>query len=229
MRIVHGPEQFRYIEPPFEFNAPDIARYPAEVTGFHLLCSMRRRLGWTTLAGKRILDFGCGVRFTRTIYNLDLEVGLYAGVDVNADAIAWLATNADDPRFRFAWLDMRNALYNASGPPVSDTGALRALGLADFDAACMFSVITHQAPDEAATIFALVYESVRAGGQLYFTAFADASVDQYAELDQATPRHLSTYHPEHLERLVARAGWRVEEVYAASEPTVQQTAFVCRK
>jgi SAM-dependent methyltransferase len=229
MRIASEPERFRYIAPPFEFNAANIARYPAEVTGYHLLNSMRRRLGWSTLAGKRILDFGCGVRFTRTIYNLDLEIGLYAGVDVNADAIAWLADNVDDPRFRFERLEMGNALYNPGGLPVSDTAALRARGLVDFDAACMFSVITHQAPDDAAIIFALVYESVRDGGQLYFTAFTDESVGEYAERDPAAPCHVSTYHPEYLRRLVAGAGWRVEDVYPASEPTVQQAAFVCRK
>jgi SAM-dependent methyltransferase len=148
---------------------------------------------------------------------------------VNADAIAWLASNVDDPRFRFERLDMGNALYNPAGAPVSDPATLRARGLADFDAACMFSVITHQAPDDAATIFALLHASVRAGGRLYFTAFADESVGEFAECDPATPRHLSTYHPGHLQRLLAAAGWQLEDVYPPSEPTVQQTAFVCRK
>lgn len=29
--------------------------------GFHVMSSMSRRFGWTSLAGRRLLDFGCGV------------------------------------------------------------------------------------------------------------------------------------------------------------------------
>jgi SAM-dependent methyltransferase len=222
-------DRFRYIDPPFQLNAPAMAQYPAEVTGFHLLKSLCRRLGWTSLAERRVLDFGCGVRFARTIYNLDLEIGLYAGVDVNADAIAWLRQNIDDPRFRFEPFDMRNELYNPGGRSEVDPTALSALGLRDFDAACMFSVITHQAPRDARMTFALLRETVSTGGRLYFTAFTDDDVDEYREGDPAHPGHLSLYRVDYLRQLVSEAGWNVEEVYPKSQPPVQQTAFVCRR
>jgi SAM-dependent methyltransferase len=223
----HPSGQFRYIDPPFQFNSPEIAAYPVEVTGFHLLSSLRQRLGWNSLAGKRLLDFGCGVRFARTIHNLDIDIGSYTGIDVNAQAIAWLANNADDPRFRFEHFDMRNEMYNAGGETVEDRNVLQRRGFSEFDAACMFSVITHQAPADAQTIFALLYETVRARGQLYFTAFTDDGVDQYREGDPALPCILSTYHPEYLRQLVSSAGWNVEEIYPKTN--MQQTAFVCRK
>jgi hypothetical protein len=82
--------QFSYIDPPFNFNHPDVVRYPPEVSGHYLMQSLRRRLGWTSFKGKRLLDFGCGVRFSRTIVNLGIDIGLYCGVDVNAQSIAWL-------------------------------------------------------------------------------------------------------------------------------------------
>jgi hypothetical protein len=82
--------KFSYIDPPFNFNHPNIAQYPPEVTGCHLLQSLCRRIGWTSFKGKRLLDFGCGVRFVRTIVNLGMDIGLYVGVDVDEKAIAWL-------------------------------------------------------------------------------------------------------------------------------------------
>src|SRR5579863_9413467 len=103
------------ILPPFNFNAPDVACYPAEVTGRMLLQSMCERLGWASLARKRILDFGCGVRFARTIFNLDVPVARYFGIDVNAEAISWLKANLPGGPFGFAHIDMRNALYNKGG------------------------------------------------------------------------------------------------------------------
>jgi SAM-dependent methyltransferase len=218
--------KFSYIDPPFNFNHPDVAKYPAEVTGHHLMQSMRRRIGWTSFKGKRLLDFGCGVRFSRTIVNLGTEIEQYVGVDVNEQAISWLKANVDDPRLRFELLNMHNPLYNAGG---AETGAdaLQSLGLAEFDAACMFSVITHQAPEDAAKIFSMLYRCVSAGGSLYFTAFADETVDEYTEREPAAPGVLSTYHPERLLEMVENAGWVVLDVFPPSK--LEQTAFVCRK
>ena len=31
-------------------------------------------------SGKRLLDYGCGVRFTRTLINLGMDIGAYAGI-----------------------------------------------------------------------------------------------------------------------------------------------------
>lgn len=58
--------------------------------------------------GNRLLDFGCGVRFARTIVNLEIDIDLYAGVDVNQQAVSWLKANVDDPRLRFEFLNMFN-------------------------------------------------------------------------------------------------------------------------
>lgn len=226
MQTSHSTERFRYVDPPFVFNSADVAQYPAEVTGYHLLASLCRRLGWSSLAGKRLLDFGCGVRFARTIANLDLDVGLYAGVDVNAAAIAWLAERLTDARFRFVALEMRNAFYNAAGTAV-DRDALRALGLAEFDAASMFSVITHQDPDDARLVFEMLHRTVRSAGRLYFTAHTDDTIESYCEGDPALPCRISTYHPRYLAEIVASAGWEVEHVYPPTE--LEGAAFVCRR
>jgi SAM-dependent methyltransferase len=223
----HDPrESFTYIDPPFNFNHADIAKYPPEVTGLFLLNSLSRRLGWNSLSGRRLLDFGCGVRFARTIVNLAIDIDLYAGVDVNKEAISWLQSEISDPRFCFEHLDMFNPMYRAIGSKSVDIGALQR-SLTDFDAACMFSVITHQAPEESSLIFAMLYSCVKPGGSLYFTAFIDEASDGYVELDSSHPRHFSAYRSDFLIELVRNAGWIPEATYLKS--SVQQAAFVCRK
>jgi hypothetical protein len=55
--------RFLYIDPPFNFNAPDVAKYPAKVTGNYLLRYMANRLAWPSFSNRRLYDLGCGVRF----------------------------------------------------------------------------------------------------------------------------------------------------------------------
>jgi SAM-dependent methyltransferase len=138
------------------------------------------------------------VRFARTIVNLAMDIDLYAGIDVNNDAIFWLKSEILDPRIRFEHFDMFNPMYWANGSVSVDEGALERLSLTGFDAACMFSVITHQAPEESGLIFSMLYRCVKPGGGLYFTAFVDEAKHGYVELDPCQPRMLSTYNPDFL-------------------------------
>jgi SAM-dependent methyltransferase len=219
--------QFAYVDPPFNFNNSGVAKYPPEVTGHFLLNSLCRRIDWGSLNGRRLLDFGCGVRFARTLVNLAINIDLYAGIDANREAISWLQSEIRDPRFRFEHLDMLNLKYQPNGSSSVDEGALQRLAFADFDAACMFSVITHQRPKDSGLIFSMLYRCVRPGGGLYFTAFIDETVHDYVEGDPSQACQLSTYHPDFLIDLVGKSGWGVERTYLPSP--FQQAAFVCRK
>jgi 2-polyprenyl-3-methyl-5-hydroxy-6-metoxy-1,4-benzoquinol methylase len=228
LRADADPE-FVFIDPPFQFNAAGIVKYSPEVTGMRLLNSMCRRLGWDSFAGKRLMDYGCGVRLARTIINLGVEIGFYAGIDVNKKSIAWLQSNISDSRFRFETVDLPNQLYNkkTNGAASHDTEKLTRLGLTGFDAICMFSVITHQTPEEAETTLTMLRSSIADGGSLYFTALIDDKVETYAELDPTKPGMLSAYNAETLLAIVDRCGWDVTTVYAPA--MFQQTTFVCSK
>jgi SAM-dependent methyltransferase len=223
---IDPPPPFAFIDPPFNFNSSTVSQYPAEVTGSLVLDSLCRRLGWTSLAGKRLLDLGCGVRFARTLVNLRMDIGLYAGVDVNADAIAWLKANVHGERFRFERIDMRNPLFNPQGSALGPD-SLRDMGFADFDAACLFSVITHQNPEDAVTILRMLWRCVVPNGALYFTAFIDDTVDTFAEREPANPGAWCNYNPDYLIELAAAAGWSVKRIYPAS--VLHQPAFVCER
>jgi SAM-dependent methyltransferase len=220
------PPSFAFIDPPFDFNSPTVSKFPPEVTGSLVLTSLCRRLGWNSLAGKRLLDFGCGVRLVRAIVNLQMDIGQYAGVDVNADAIAWLKANVQDLRFRFERIDMRNPLFNPQGS-VLGPDSLRDIGLADFDAACLFSVITHQNPEDATTILRMLSRCVVPSGALYLTAFIDDTIETFAEREAATPGAWCNYNPDYLIGLADAAGWTVKRIYPAS--VLHQPAFVCER
>jgi SAM-dependent methyltransferase len=210
--------------PPFNFNHPDIAKYPPEVTGRLLLKSMCRRLGWPSLSGKRLLDFGCGVRFAATLINLEIEIGRYFGIDVNAAAVEWLKANITAPSFAFAHLDMQQAFYNPSGQVCAEDAVRVLTGDGMFDAACMFSVITHQAPDEAKRIFRMLHPCAP---RLYFTALIDDAVTGYAEKASDQPGLYSAYSTAFLTRLLAEVGWTTEAIYPPWH--FHQTVFVCSR
>lgn len=215
---------FAFVDPPFNRNAAAVAQYPPEVTGYHLLDSMRGRLGWASFEGRRLLDLGCGVRFARTIHNLNLPFSQYAGVDVDKEMISWLQAHLPRPRFRFEHLNARNRLYNPHGLELGPE-ALVEMGLEGYEATCMFSVITHQSPAEAQLTFAQVRRVMPAGGQLYFTALVDEGVESFSEADPNTPGMLSTYHTGHLVELVQSNGWGVVSIHPTGN--LQQTAFAC--
>jgi hypothetical protein len=139
--------------------------------------------------------------------------------------ISWLQANVDDPRLRFEHLSMRNAMYNPDGAELVPNDVLERLGLTGFDAACMFSVITHQSPADAIRIFSILHRCVHTNGALYFTAFTDATVDTYIERDPKTTCLFSTYHPDTVIEITEKSGWIVRDIFPAS--TFQQTAFVC--
>jgi hypothetical protein len=211
------------ISPPFNFNHADVSKFSPEVTGRIAINSMCERLGWSSLSGRRLLDFGCGVRFATTIINLEMEIDLYAGVDTNAAPISWLLENVRDTRLQFYHLNMRSAMYNPAGV-IPSVETLELMQLRNFDAACMFSVITHQEPDEAELIFAMLH---RCAARLYFTALVDDGVQGYVEQDPHSIGLLSTYSTERLKEMLSRSGWVVEKIFPPG--FFQQTAFICAR
>jgi hypothetical protein len=211
------------ISPPFNFNHADVSKFSPEVTGRIAINSMCERLGWSSLSGRRLLDFGCGVRFATTIINLEMEIDLYAGVDTNATPISWLLENVHDTRLQFHHLNMRSAMYNPAGV-IPSVETLELMQLRNFDAACMFSVITHQEPDEAELIFAMLH---RCAPRLYLTALIDDGIQGYVEQDPQNIGLLSTYSTERLKEMLSRSGWAVESIFPPG--FFQQTAFICSR
>lgn len=198
------------VPPKFLRNAKNVLDLgpPADV-GLNLLQYMCRRIGVADLAGKDLLDFGCGTRFADMLMNRDVPLRSYTGIDVHREMIDFLVAEADDPRLSFQRFDAYNPMYHPQGVPMTADTPLP-VGERRFDVICMFSVITHQLPGDAEALFAILRRYVRAQGRMFFSAYIDDETGaDYGEEQPEKPTGLSRYSSAYLTRLLARTGWRV--------------------
>jgi SAM-dependent methyltransferase len=137
-----------------------------------LLDHMCEHLGLEDLGDTELLDFGCGVKFTQALINNSLPIKRYVGVDVDREMIDFLRANVDDPRFEYFHVDARNELYNPGGEVLSEQTKLPIDGRS-FDVICLFSVFTHLAPQDYATLLKLLRRYVKPDGRLFYTLFVD--------------------------------------------------------
>jgi SAM-dependent methyltransferase len=122
--------------------------------------------------------------------------------------IAFLQREVRDERFSYVFLDVFHALYHRRGRRLSADSMLP-LEPGSFDVVCLFSVITHQNPDESRAIFSMLRRYVRADGHLFFTCFLDASIADYEDRSPERNGGRCFYQPDFLTALVERCGWRV--------------------
>ncbi|WP_217574819.1 methyltransferase domain-containing protein [Mesorhizobium sp. GbtcB19] len=214
------------VPPKFNRNSHKISSLmPAEDSGAWLLERMRRQVGLRTLASSRLLDFGCGVRFTQAILNRKIPIGSYTGVDCFPPMIDFLRSGVRDRRFSFVFLDARHALYNPNGRPLTRETQLP-LPLHAFDIVSLFSVITHQYPDDAASIFTMLRRHTAANGRLLFTCFLDDGIAEFEDRSPERNGGMCFYNPDFLARLVEGCGWRIVDRPPADPPLIAHS-FIC--
>lgn len=199
---------------------------PAD-SGLMLINYMCTRLGVESLAGLDVLDFGCGTRFSQTIINRGAPIGTYTGVEIEKQIVDYLTENVMDTRLSYVHLDMSNTFYNPAGPKF-DVHTPSPLGSRKFDVICMFSVITHQQPNEAATIFGLLRKHIKPDGRLFFSAFIHDDDVQYKERDPGKPGHKSSYSLPYMKSLLENATWSISSIADPRPEGIPiMTSFVC--
>jgi SAM-dependent methyltransferase len=183
---------------------------PAE-TGAWLIRYMCERIGIADLSGFDVLDFGCGSRFADSFVNRRIPIRSYLGIDVDREMIDFLNSNIDDPRLSFVWWNAGNPGYNPAGEPL---GSFKSLPVGDrgFDAICMFSVITHQLPEDTEIILRLQRRHIRAGGHLFFSANLQVMDEDHKEMFPESPTGHSVYSLGLLTRIIERTGWRIASI-----------------
>jgi SAM-dependent methyltransferase len=196
----------------FKRNSPDVlAIAPSADTGLWLLQYMCERIGIPDLAGMDVLDFGCGSRFAEAITTHEIPLRSYVGIDVYKEMIDFLNQNVRDSRLSFHRIDAYNPRYNEGGVPLTAETRLP-VGDTKFDVVCMFSVITHQLPEDARSIFAILRRYVKQSGHLFFSAWLDGGDFGYREDDPDNPTDFSVYSLDLLTALLESEEWRVISV-----------------
>jgi SAM-dependent methyltransferase len=137
---------------------------------------MCESFGIPSLEGARLLDMGCGVKFTQAILSRGLPIRQYVGVDVYKDMIDFLQQNVTDPRFQYHHVNTRNAMYNPDGDPLSE-GLSLPFEQYSFDFICLFSVFTHLSPVDFLAMLRQLRHYIRPQGKLFFTLFLNELSD----------------------------------------------------
>lgn len=190
-----------------------------EESGTWLLERLRARIGLASLETTRLLDLGCGVRFTQAILNRGLAIGEYCGLDSCAPLIEFLQAHVHDPRFTFHHFDAYHPLYNRSGTVLSaDTRLPVSAGA--YDVATMFSVITHQYPPDARAILHILKRHVNPTGYLFFTCFLDERLATFEDRDQQRKGGYCVYNPTFLSELIEESGWKILSLRPAERPLI---------
>lgn len=225
-RLLLGRTKRLVVPPQFNRNSPKVtAIMTPEQSGRWLLERMREQIGLASYDGVALLDFGCGVRFSQAILNTGLHIGSYTGVDNSADLIRFLDGAVRDERFTFVFLDAHHAMYNPGG---RRTQTRLPLEEGAYDVASMFSVITHQDPEQTTDILTMLRRYVKSDGALFFTCFLDQSIATFE--DRSPPGMQGErcfYNPAYLRTLIERSGWRVVR-HAPGEAPLIGDSFVCR-
>ena len=214
--------------------------------GRDLWLYMARALGLDDLGGQRVLDMGCGTKFTQAILEYDLPIGEYAGVDVYADMIDFLKESVQDPRFSFAHMNTHNAMYNTDGDLLSAETRLP-LPEAHFDLVCLFSVFTHIEPHDYHNMLKVLRRYVRPEGRVLFSLYLDERTGNgHGLIEQVTadipdwqptgkdfydgipdkPLQWAVYSRRHALDLIEGTGWEVEEVCLPND--LVQHHIICR-
>jgi len=165
---------------------------------------MSKHFGLADLGETKLLDIGCGSKFTQAILDRNLPIGQYVGIDVYAEMINFLKSNVDDPRFSFHHMNVHNEMYNQDGETLTAETRLP-MGEEKFDLISLFSVFTHLSPHDYVAMLKLLRSYVKPDGRLFFTLFVNEEttggygyIDFYARALRSAANTLPEKHKQHL-------------------------------
>ena len=187
----------------------------------------------TSLAGKRILDFGCGSG--RLYFGLTQrsEPSSYLGADIRSDSIVWARRHiaSANPRFSFRQIDIQHDRYNPGGTLNND--AWRDAVRQQFDVIYSYSVLSHLAENEAHTVLSMFAERLPVDGWLFVTAFVAEQAENVvinpadAGFSIKGPLHVVRYRSDYF-RDVMLSSFNIVADYVGAA-TDGQTFFVAQR
>jgi SAM-dependent methyltransferase len=206
--------------------------------GRDLLNYMSKALGLKDLGDSRVLDMGCGTKFTQAILNYNIPVGEYIGVDVYGEMIDFLRSSTDDPRFSFHHVDTHNDMYNPHGEKLSENTAIT-IDEHSCDVICLFSVFTHLAPADYTNMLKLMRRFASDDAKLMYTLYLDEvtnnghglieqialeagkpyqpSGEPFRDAFPGKPLQWALYTRDYALELIQGSGWKVAEICLPNE------------
>jgi SAM-dependent methyltransferase len=186
----------------------------------------------TEVAGKHILDFGCGAGRLFFGFRCRNEPGSYLGVDVRRDVIDWVqrTITAKSGRFAFVWRDVENERYNPDGALANDAWA-ESLERT-FDVVYCYSVLSHLIEADATAALNLFADCMRKDSLIFLTAFIGEQSETIAinpndaDIVIRGPLHVVRYRPDYFRDTLLRRFAIVAEYPAVA--TDGQSLFVLR-
>lgn len=215
--------------------------------GKFLLGQLSQLMGLKDLNDIRLLDIGCGTRFTQAILDYNIPLKEYVGVDVYKKLIDYLSKNVSDPRFSFFHVNIHNELYNPEGVKLSPDTRLP-VKQDYFDIICLYSVFTHSEPHDYHNMLRILRHHIKKDGRILFSLFVNkitetgfgltdkivkksgiawdaAAVPDYID---ANPQSLlwALYSEKNAKELIKGTGWEVVDLHEPNQYI--QHHFVCR-
>lgn len=184
----------------------------------------------TSLAGKSLLDFGCGAgRLYFGLRRCD-EPAFYLGVDVKADVIAWAEQHVSlaNSRFQFARSNVQNERYNPHGTLSNRDWS--SVVRQPFDVIQCYSVLSHLVVDDATEVLDLFARLMKSESLLFLTAFVCENGDDVVlnpdnmGIDIQGPLHVVRYRRSYFHNMLSRHFHVVDE--QAGVATDGQTLFI---
>ena len=183
------------------------------------------RTGSDTLSGVRMLDYGCGVKFTQAIIHCDIDVALYFGIDVHQEMMNYMKDNVNRPNMRYESVNFHNEMYNQDGVPMTKDSLLPC-GNLKFDLITLQSVFTHFGPEDFETLLSIFTRYLHPEGRLFFTCFIDNSMTvNFKDANPEKPLFMAFYREDFIRQLLKKTGWKLLSLHPPSYH--MQAHFVC--
>ena len=190
-----------------------------------IIGTVAKEIGVPDLADTRVLDIGCGVRFTQVLYGRNIPVKRYHGVELDRGMIKFLESNVKDKRFSYRHISVYHEMYCRKGSLLTPDVDIGAAGQ-EFDLISLFSVFTHLAPRDFQAMLALTRKYIARDGHLIFTSFIDETIEgEFMDFVPGRPLLRAHYREEVIRKYASATNWSVNRIF---RPPKQQHWVVCR-
>lgn len=198
---LHIPVEFRR----GLFKGNEKKSIESAVENLKAIAALTKRTDWSTL---NILDYGCGVKFTQTIIQYEIDIQAYVGMDVFIEMIQYLNDKVDWPGLQFHPVPFKNEKYNPNGVKLTANAELPGT-IKAYDLITLQSVFTHFNPPDFLALLQVLRRYAASDARLFFTCFIDNNMEH--DFLDLIPDHplLKAYYKEHYVRaMLEETGWK---------------------